>query len=53
MRYIRLLLGMAFLYEMFATKIWFLGIAALFFILQAFFNFGCSGKHCHVKFKDK
>ncbi len=49
MRYLRLGLGVAFLFEMFNSQIWILGIAAAFFFLQAFFNFGCTTNQCAVR----
>lgn len=52
-RYVRLGLGLAFLYEMLTRKIWVLGIAALFLLLQAFFNFGCGTSHCNIRYKNK
>ena len=43
MRFIRLAMGLYLIFEVVATKQWFLGIFALLFLVQAVFNIGCCG----------
>ncbi|MCP1996473.1 hypothetical protein [Flavobacterium sp. HSC-61S13] len=46
-RYLRLGIGVVFLFEMFDSQLWILGLVAAFFFFLAFFV-GCSG-NCTIR----